>query len=192
MGQIEVVEETIEVLKEYSSISIAFEVRSMLEVTVLEDGLHGFLLKERAVDPPWIKDYDSIEDEGSTSWARRWDIANWGVLAAYDQGQRAGGCVLAYDTPGVYFLESRKDLAALWDIRVAPELRGRGIGKELFSRAVSWSRTRGCNQLKIETQNINVPACRFYRAQGCTLRSIDRDKYAGHPDEVEMVWHKTL
>ena len=47
-------------------------------------------------------------------------------------------------------------------------------------------------RLKVETQNINVPACRFYEAQGCILRAIDRCAYPQLPNEVRMLWYKDL
>ena len=103
-----------------------------------------------------------------------------------------GGAVVAYDTPGVYMLEGRRDLAVLWDIRVAPPVRGRGVGRALFLAAEAWATAKGCRQLKVETQNINVPACRFYLRQGCVLGGIRRFAYVEFPDEVEMLWYKEL
>jgi hypothetical protein len=50
----------------------------------------------------------------------------------------------------------------------------------------------GSRELKAETQNINVPACRFYARLGCTLRTIDRFAYANLPDEVQLLWSKDL
>ena len=71
-------------------------------------------------------------------------------------------------------LEGRRDLAVLWDIRVSPEARRQGVGSALFERVAAWAQLHGCRQLKIETQNTNVRACRFYERQGCQLRAIDR------------------
>jgi ribosomal protein S18 acetylase RimI-like enzyme len=80
----------------------------------------------------------------------------------------------------------------LWDIRVSPQERGAGIGSALFRAAGNWARARGCRHLEIETQNVNVPACRFYRKMGCTLGAIDRFAYSGQPAEVQLLWWKTL
>jgi hypothetical protein len=60
---------------------------------------------------------------------------------------------------------------------------------------VDWSRERKCTHLKIETQNVNVPACRFYAKQGCRLGAIDRYGYAGHPQvghETMLIWYLDL
>ncbi len=94
---------------------------------------------------------------------------------------------MAFNTSGVYMLEGRHDLSVLWDIRVQPELRGRGIGHALFMQAAEWSRARGCTQMKIETQNVNVPACRFYARMGCELGAINRYAYAGQPHVAHEV-----
>ena len=77
-------------------------------------------------------------------------------------------------------LGGRDDVAVLWDIRVSPRERGRGTGSALFRAAGDWAGARGFRWLKIETQNVNVPACRFYQKMGCTLGAIDRFAYPGH------------
>jgi GNAT superfamily N-acetyltransferase len=192
MTDCRIIEESIDVLPEYGRVPIAFEVRTMFDVKVIDNGLGGFLLSERKVDPPYVKDYDSVEKERSTSWAGRWDISNWGVISAFLDDSRVGGGVIAYDTPGVTKLEGRKDIAALWDIRVQPEFRRKGIGSSLFAATVLWAAQRSCRLLKVETQNINVPACRFYVKQGCVLGTVNRFAYDEFPDEVELIWYKEL
>lgn len=89
-------------------------------------------------------------------------------------------------------MRGRRDLAVLWDIRVAPEARGKGIGAGLFAAAEAWAVSNGCTRLEIETQNVNVPACRFYSAQGCGLADVTRNAYPRLPDEVHLLWHKDL
>jgi hypothetical protein len=49
--------------------------------------------------------------------------------------------------------------------------------------------------MKVETQNVNVPACRFYAAMGCTLGAVNLHAYAGHPKvghEVMLLWYYDL
>ena len=62
----------------------------------------------------------------------------------------------------------------------------------LFRAAERWARGRGCLALKVETQNVNVPACRFYARMGCALRSINRAAYPELPGEIQMLWWKEL
>jgi GNAT superfamily N-acetyltransferase len=76
--------------------------------------------------------------------------------------------------------------------RVSPRERGRGTGSALFRGAGDWAEALGCRCLKIETQNVNVPAGRFYQTPGCTLGAVDRFAYRGQPAEVRLLRRKTL
>ena len=65
-------------------------------------------------------------------------------------------------------LEGRRDLAVLWDIRVSPETRRKGVGSALFEMAEAWARLHELWQLMTETQNINVGA-QLYRTAGMSV-----------------------
>ncbi len=186
-----VIEECPETLSEYGRVPIAFEVRSRLRIEPVHGGLGGLSLVEEEVDP-YVKDYDAIEGEGPASWPERFDLSRWGILSAVEGERRVGGAVVAWDTSGVDRLRARDDLAVLWDLRVHPDYRERGVGTVLFDHAVSWARARGCGWLEVETQNINVPACRFYARRGCKLGALDAHAYKGMPDEVQLLWWMNL
>lgn len=189
---IQISEEPISALAELSQVSIAFEVDRVFDIEPQAGSPSGFVLSERAICTPYVKDYDAIEGGGPTHWARRFDISNWGLIAARLTGRRVGGAVIAFNTADISMLEGRSDLAVLWDIRVSPEFRGQGVGSALFGAAEAWALARGCRQLKVETQNINVPACKFYARQRCVLRGIQRFAYPQLPDEVQLFWYKDL
>ena len=187
----------LKLLSEYETIPISFEVRSIYQIKALGKGLGGLRLVEQPVSLPYIKDYDAYEDGLPTSWPRQFDMRNWGfLLARLDAGAApVGGAAIAWNTNGVNMLEERTDLAVLWDIRVQPQHRRQGIGALLLGRAADWARQRGCTLLKIETQNVNVPACRFYARQGCELGVIHRFGYAGQPrvaHETMLIWYLRL
>ncbi len=188
--RVEVSEEPLAALESYGRISIAFEVRTVLEVA--GQGAGGFVLTERVVEEPYVKDYDAIEGEEPARWAGRFDVSNWGLFAARAEGRRVGGALVAFDSDGLDMLEGRRDLAVLWDIRVAPEARGLGVGSALFRAAETWAAARGCRQLKVETQNINVPACRFYGRRGCVLSAANARLYHGLPGEIQLLWYKDI
>lgn len=190
--KVQVIEETFEILPEYEKISIAFLVETRLRFELCENGLGGFKLIEEKVETPFVKDYDANFDERPTRWIERFDVSNWGILSAFVDEKRIGSAAVAWKTPGVATLEEREDTACLWDLRVAPEFRGKGVGRALFDYAVKWAKARGCRQLKIETQNINVPACRFYHAQGCEVGVIDRFAYPEWMNEVQIIWYRSL
>ena len=86
----------------------------------------------------------------------------------------------------------RSDVAVMWDVRVAPDARGRGVGAALFGAAAAWAAARGARLLMAETQNVNVPACRFYARQGCVLGAIDRFAYPSLPHEARLLWFRDL
>jgi ribosomal protein S18 acetylase RimI-like enzyme len=176
----------------YAQVSIAFEVASVLEVDVREGGLGGMVLTERPFPSPYRKDYDAIPGNHPTDWPQQFDMRHWGMMTARENGRLLGGAIIAQQTPELHLLEGRHDLAALWDLRVAPEARGQGVGTALFAAAAKWATARGCRQLKIETQNINVPACKFYARQGCTIGTIHRFAYPDLPHEVQLIWYKTV
>jgi GNAT superfamily N-acetyltransferase len=189
---IQIVEEGVESLTAYGEVPISFTVTSRLRVDPIDAGLGGFRLTQEPIDPPWLKDYDAIRGEGPIRWSRRWDLTNWGIISARIDDRRVGGVVVAWNTPGVTMLEDRTDLAVVWDLRVAPDVRGQGVGRALFCAAEQWARDRARRTLKVETQNINVAACRFYARMGCTLGAINVHAYDELPDEVQMLWYKQL
>jgi GNAT superfamily N-acetyltransferase len=179
-------------LSEHAAIPIAFVVDRILEVRLLDGGRGGISLTETAVTDPYVKDYDALEGADPQRWPGRFDVSNWGLITARRDGASAGGAVIASKTPGLHMLGGRDDVAVLWDIRVSPRERGGGVGSALFRAAEDWATARGCRWLKIETQNVNVPACRFYHKMGCTLGAIDRYAYPGQPAEVRLLWWKAL
>ena len=187
--RIEVVEEPVTALAEYAGIPIAFEVRDVFDVIVDGDG--RVRLEARPLPVPYVKDYDATGD-GPMRWAERFDLSKWGFLSAFSGAQCVGRAAVARDTSSLEMLEGRSDLALLWDIRVAPLARRHGVGSALFEAAVTWASSRGCLQLKVETQNINVAACRFYAQRGCVLRAVHPGAYPELPDETQLLWFKDL
>lgn len=179
-------------LSEHGRISSAFVVDRVLEVRLVNGGLGGMSLTETALADPYVKDYDAAEGGGPARWAERFDLSTWGLVFACRDGARVGGAVIAVRTPGVWMPAGRDDVAVLWDLRVAPGQRGGGIGSALFRAAEGWAAARSCGWLKIETQNVNTAACRFYQKMGCTLGGINRFAYPGLPGEVQLLWWKEL
>ena len=186
-------EEPPSALAAYAAVPIAFEVRERL--AVVDAGLDGIRLAVARVDPPYVKDYDASPADHPTAWPDRFDVARWGILAAYAgaaDAERVGGAVVSWDGPGVDGLAVSADRAVLWDLRVAPARRGRGVGRALFRAAAAWARARGARWLTVETQDVNVPACRFYARQGCVLGAVHRFAYPSLPGEVQLLWYRAL
>lgn len=187
--RIEIRQEDFAVLERYCEIPIAFQAKTVLRVVANRDGLGGIELKEEPVES-WLKNYDRVD--GLPRSLTRWDLSNWGFFSAFVDNQRVGGAIVAYDTENVHLLEGRRDIAALWDLRVHPDYRGKGVDTQLFQAAVDYARQRNCICLKVETQNVNVPACRFYQRQGCELGGINRFAYWHLPAEAQLIWYLDL
>lgn len=189
---IKIMEYDVKGLESYVRIPIAFEVSSVLEVTENLAAAPKFLLNERRLAIPYLKDYDAIPGNRPTDWPQQFDMSQWRMFIAEIQGQQVGGAIVARKTPELTILEGRDDLAVLWDLRVTLAARGQGVGAALFRAAEDWAKFCGCRQLRIETQNINVSAIRFYEQQGCDLVTIERHAYPEFPDEIRFIWQKHL
>jgi GNAT superfamily N-acetyltransferase len=189
---IELAEEPMAALPEYARVPIIFTVDRVLDVTNHDDRPGRFSLSERRLEGPYEKDYDAIAGEGPLHWGHRFDLSQWALFTARFGDRIVGGATVAFDTPGVTMLEGRRDLAVLWDIRVAPDARHQGVGSALFQRVEACAQLHGCRQLEIETQNINVSACRFYERQGCRLQAVHRAAYPELPEEFQLLWYKDL
>ena len=180
----------------YGAIPNWYRVESVLRVEVMDGGLGGFRLVEERVAEPYVRDYDIHHDDDPAAWAATFDTSHWGMFVASDGEQAVGGATVALDSP-VYPMDhfQRQDLAVLWDIRVHPGQKGRGIGAKLFQYAADWARGKGYGQLGVETDSANVPACRFYLRQGCTLGAIHRFGYIACPEVTHnamLLWYFDL
>jgi GNAT superfamily N-acetyltransferase len=189
---IELSEAPITSVAELERVSISFKVDRVCDALPVPGDLGGFVLLERQIEAPYVKNYDGIPGEGPTQWARRFDISHWGFIRAQSKTGLVGGAVVAFNTPDVVMLEGRRDLAVLWDIRVLPGLRGKGIGSGLLQAAEAWAISKSCRQFKVETQNINLPACRFYERHRFVLKTVDRLAYPDLPGEIQLLWYKDL
>ncbi len=166
-------------------ISIAFEVRER----ALVDG--GLLVGFEPVAHSWTKDYDLVSCPPS-GYPSEFDCTHWGFLAAIANDIVMGGITIATSTPKFQLLEGREDLAHIVDLRVSPEFRGQGVGRELWNAAEDWCLARGIVEIRVETQDINVPGCKFYQGMGCKLLSINPDAYDLKPPETQFIFGKLL
>ncbi|MDX7065732.1 hypothetical protein SJ089_22370, partial [Enterobacter hormaechei] len=65
---------------------------------------------------------------------------------------------------------------------------------KLMSATHVWARSLNAPGLRLETQNVNVSACLFYRHYGFILGGYDRYLYNALPekDEVALFWYYML
>ncbi|MFJ9923760.1 GNAT family N-acetyltransferase [Streptomyces rubiginosohelvolus] len=143
----------------------SFTTATVFHVETAED---GFALRETAVDPPLTKVFPDDEDD-STDEADQELRGGPTFLAVAPDGSLAGFVSVAYAR------WNRR--LTIEDIEVAPDHRGRGVGRALMSRAEEFARERGAGHIWLEVTNINAPAIHAYRRMGFALCGLDTSLY---------------
>jgi len=161
---------------------IGFWVRSKVDLAALTAGRIAEIPCE-----PFFKDYDVFEDDRPANLPTRFDVHDWVLLAAYLKGRRIGGVILAQGA-SYPSNEGREDLATIVDIRVHPDARGKGVGSSLIRKVLDWAARNQVREIRMETQDVNVAACRFYQAVGATTYEITEGAYLPELREARIIW----
>lgn len=178
-------------LAEYAVVPIRFRV--VQRVTRQALGIaDDEQLPTELVPTPYDKNYDGLAGMSPRTWPRRFDLRDWGLVVARREGVIVGGAAIAPAARTMGDVDSPSQSAVLWDLRVALENRGQGVGAALFRAAERWAIAAGYQTLIVETQDINVPACTFYRRMGCRLVSYEEDGYPDVPGEARLIWRRAL
>ena len=90
------------------------------------------------------------------------------IFLAYLHGRVIGEIVLK---------EHWNNTAYIEDIVVHAGFRRQGAGRALIERAKQWAREHQLAGIMLETQDVNVAACRLYESCGFNLRGIDTHLY---------------
>lgn len=173
----------------YDKVSMNVYVHSEYKVKRINSGLGGLVLEEVSVEP-YIKDLSVYER--ATEYEKAFDITNWRFFMAFDGDIPVGAMTVVGKTDGLNMIYGREDACVLWDIRVADAYKRKGIGQELLDMGVLNAKKDGYQQMIIECQNNNVPACKFYQKQGAVLSKIDMYAYYLEPEvrnEVQFIWY---
>ena len=105
------------------------------------------------------------------------------IFLAYVDSQIAGQIILRKNWNNYAYIE---------DIAVDAKFRRQGVGKELISWAKQWARQQNLAGIMLETQNNNVPACKFYERCGFRLAGFDQYLYKGldpETQEIALYWY---
>lgn len=86
------------------------------------------------------------------------------------------------------------NFAYVEELYVSESARGQGIGRRLVERAEDWAAERRLKGLMLETQDLNLAACRFYAKTGFQIGGADTLLYEGLGTEVAeeraIFWYK--
>ncbi|MBS1724768.1 MAG: GNAT family N-acetyltransferase [Armatimonadetes bacterium] len=172
-------------IAEYMRVSIGFWVRERIDPAALPE------LIVHSCPPIW-KDYDEVEEERPSSYPGRFEVKDWLVFGAIESGRLIGGAVVALRPVDYELSPGAQEAAVLVDIRVDAEFRGQRVGHALLAACISAAKEAGCRELWVETQDTNVPACRFYLNEGFELASVTLNAYEGFSDEAKVVLRMSL
>jgi streptothricin acetyltransferase len=75
--------------------------------------------------------------------------------------------------------EAWNRFASTDDLAVDGRHRRADVARALLNRGVGWAARRGLAGMRADTQNNNVPDCRFYESCGFSLAGVDCDLYRG-------------
>ena len=131
----------------------------------------GFSLVERSIDPPLRKSY-------SVSW-HELEAASAAIVAV-SGAAIVGVASLSYER------WNRRAVAT--HLYVDAAARGQGVGSRLLHELQSRANALGARSLFVETQNVNLPAIRFYERRGFALVGLDTSLYdpMDTPDESAL------
>lgn len=129
--------------------------------------------------PEHTKSYGGVDDDFDAAKHASHKV----IFALVDESKTVFGYAMAF--------KDWNNMVALHDFAVSGELRGQGYGKKLFKEVVAWASGLGVKGIRIETQDNNVTACRFYKGCGAVFGGYDEYLYAGtgNAGETALYWY---
>ncbi len=100
------------------------------------------------------------------------------VLAAWD-GERLAGAAIVLFRP-------RATVARLYSLAVAPQMSGRGVGRQLLEACEAAALTRDCRTMRLEVHHSNRAAIARYRKSGYAEFGRHHDYYEDGADALRF------
>lgn len=150
----------------------------------------GWKLVEHTPPQPFDKgtlyDFDEVAQDEIRARLARPDSTYQRVAVDEETGRLVGLLEMEVQT--------WNDTVLLWNLMIDLAYRGQGLGRRLWHRAVDFARQAEVRAIMIETQNTNVPACKFYARMGCQLIGINELYYTndGLNTEIALFWAYSL
>ncbi|MAU59588.1 GNAT family N-acetyltransferase [Parvibaculum sp.] len=111
---------------------------------------------------------DSSAAEGHLDWVQGEIERLGGVTLVAEMGGAAAGflCYTFEEDPGTFVRPEYRRHALIWDISVAEEARGRGIGQALLRAAEERALAAGVSEIRLYVLEANARARRIYEEAG--------------------------
>ncbi|MDY8046617.1 GNAT family N-acetyltransferase [Paenibacillus polymyxa] len=132
---------------------------------------------EESFPEPYFKQYE--DDDVDISYI---DEQGKSIFLYYDENDCVGQIKLCTNWNGYALIE---------DIAVAKDWRHKGIGAALLSKATEWAKQNNLVGLMLETQDVNVLACRFYAKNNFVIGGVDTMLYSNFSTahEKAIFWY---
>jgi ribosomal protein S18 acetylase RimI-like enzyme len=158
----------------------SFTTGTVFQVTATEE---GFVLREAPVEPPLTKVFPEDESDGDEGGGEG-GVDSRTFVAQDASGELAGFVTVSYS--------GWNRRLTIEDIEVAPEHRGKGVGRALMGLATEFARERGAGHIWLEVANVNAPAIHAYRRMGFAFCGLDTTLYDGTPSQGEQALYMSM
>ncbi len=132
-------------------------------------------------DDPFVDDWSEEDYRTLVSCLRNTAATGGLVYAAFCGGALKGFVSVE---PGLF--GARQDYMDLSSIHISEDVRGQGIGRQLFLAAREWAGKKGAGKLYISAHSA-VESQAFYKAMGCVeAQEIRRDHVEKEPFDCQL------
>ncbi|MNB78362.1 TDP-fucosamine acetyltransferase [compost metagenome] len=139
----------------------------------------GFMVTGRILPRYENGDWTYTEESYAEAYVKRYEDEQIDIAYIEDKSK----AVFLYEdgtncTGRIRLRANWNGYAMIENIAVAGSRRQQGIGSRLMDQAVQWAQQRKLAGLMLETQDVNVAACRFYASYGFVIGGVDNMLYS--------------
>lgn len=148
-------------IKDINGINEPFEIIGKIRPVFVND---TWSYTEELFDDSYMQSYPDDDTDYSEYVGSPYKTA----FLAYVKGKFAGRIIIRKDWNKYVFVE---------DISIVQEYRGKGVGTALIQKTIEWAKKEDMDGLALETQDINLLACRFYSKCGFKIGAVNTMLY---------------
>ena len=176
---LKIIEITADNIVDVNKTDTTHEINSRI-VPYIKDGVFNYTVEE--IYPSCMKTYEEDNIAYSTYINNPAKV----VFLAYINEKPAGQIVLRKNWNNFAYIE---------DIRVSSNFLSRGTGIALLEKAEEWAIAGGMPGIMLETQDVNVSACKLYEKAGFILGGVEKNLYSvkkNYEHETALFWYKVF